>query len=209
MTFVEHRRDGQAAGTRRTPTRRLVALQIALAVLLFSLPCASLVADAFSERRAYVGLKLFRTLVAADLEIRKKVAGDGTLPIYLVYANSDSAALEYEQNLQASLPTVRDIPASVRVLPLADVLRDRPPRPAAVFIAQQLDDAELDRLIRHSIARQIILFSPFEGDVEKGVLAGLSVEATVRPLINMQTLNASQVAIKDFYLKVAKRYESK
>ena len=38
----------------------------------------------------------------------------------------------------------------------------------------------------------MIVYSPFEGHVESGVLGGLSVEAQVRPYVNRATLEASQ-----------------
>lgn len=188
-------------------TRRLIALQLLLVVLLFSLPGQSLVADAFSDRRAHVGLKLFRTLVAADMQVVDKVSADGSLPIYLVYATNNSMALDYQQTLTTSLSSVRDLPVTIRVFALEDILAKANPKPAAMFITQRLNETELQQLIQFSIANQILLFSPFEGDVEQGVLGGLSVEATVRPLINIKTLNASQLHIKNFYLKVAKHYE--
>ncbi|MEJ2417425.1 MAG: hypothetical protein P8Y45_10935 [Exilibacterium sp.] len=188
-------------------TRRVLVLQCVLVVMLFSVSGRGLIADSFSDRRAHVGLKLFRTLVAADLQSPNKVSGDGALPIYLVYASNDNAALDYRRTLMESLPRVRDIPVRVDVHALADVLADSADNPAAIFVTQRLNDAELRQLVNYSIAQRIIVFSPFEGDVEKGVLGGLSVEATVRPLINMRTLAASKLAIKNFYLKVAKQYE--
>lgn len=192
----------------RSATRRFFAIQLVMAVLLFSLPSASLVAQSFNERRTHVGLKLFRTLLAADLQSAQKVAADGKLPIHLVYASDAGDARELRANLKEGLIAVHDIPVRIEVTALADLLAARKDRPAAIFVAQQFETVELERLIRFCIDRQIILFSPFEGDVEKGVLGGLSVEATVRPMINMRTLNASRVAIKSFYLKVAKQYAS-
>ncbi len=50
----------------------------------------------------------------------------------------------------------------------------------------------------------MILYSPFEGDVERGVTAGLSIEAKVLPFVNQRTLEASGVELKPFFLKVAK-----
>ncbi len=187
--------------------RRFICLQLILAVLLCSVPCLSLLADTFDDKRAYVGLKLFRTLVSADVELAKKADAKGELQIYLVYASSDSAALEYQQSLAKTMSSVRDQSVQIKLVSLAQLQARPQDKPAAIFIAQQLNNTELQLLVERSIAQQIILFSPFEGDVEKGVLGGLSVEATVQPLINMRTLDASHLQIKSFYLKVAKQYE--
>lgn len=187
--------------------RRLFAVQLLLVAVLLSVPGRSLIADDYKDRRIHVGLKLFRALITADLQAPDKIAADGKFPIYLVYANSDSVIQDYQHSLQASLPKLRDIPVRIELHNLQDVITTNSAKPAAIFIAQQLNNLELQQLVQFSIAQKIILFSPFEGDVEKGVLGGLSVEASVRPFINMRTLNASQLEIKSFYLQVAKQYE--
>ncbi|TQV88078.1 hypothetical protein [Aliikangiella coralliicola] len=164
-------------------------------------------ADSFTERRAHVGLKLFRTLVSADLEINNKSNAQGVLPITLLYANKDEQAKEYQQSLQQSFKAVKKIPTEIETLSAVQMLNNAEFKTAAIFIAQPLSKSELNKVIQYGIKHRIIIFSPFEGDVEQGVLGGLSVQATVRPLINKHTLNKSQLSIKPFYLKVAKYYE--
>lgn len=186
--------------------RRLFALQLLLVVLI-SMPGRSLIADDYKDRRIHVGLKLFRALVTADLQAAAKTGADGSLPVYMVYAKDDADMQDYQHSLQASLAKLRDIPVRVELRSLQDAIAASAAKPAAIFIAQQLNNQELQQLVQLSIAQKIILFSPFEGDVEKGVLGGLSVEATVRPFINIHTLNASHLEIKSFYLQVAKHYE--
>lgn len=185
---------------------RFLFLQLILAALLFSLPSFSLIADTFSDHRALVGLKLFRTLVGADLKAHTKLDEQGRLPISLLYVSDDRDAKEYLQSLSQTFLKVGDIPVHVDLLALDD-LASLKNRTAAIYVSQPLNTDELKRLVDYSVQHHIIVFSPFEGDVERGVLAGLSVEATVRPLINLNTLQDSQLSIKSFYLKVAKHYE--
>ncbi|MCB1909116.1 MAG: hypothetical protein KDH15_17260 [Rhodocyclaceae bacterium] len=193
--------------TRPTSTaRRLLSVHLMLVVLLFSLPGTTAVAQSFGERRVHVGLKLFRTLVAADTESGGKLDGGGRLPVYLAYADNRRDAREYASELAADMDTVRGAPVRIEVVSLASLLTAGDLRPAAVFITQPLDDRELVQLVDYAIRRRVILFSPFEGDVEKGVLGGISVEATIRPLINVRTLRSSGLAIRNFYLRVARRY---
>ncbi|WP_323813528.1 YfiR/HmsC family protein [Cellvibrio sp. NN19] len=186
---------------------RALILQITLAVALCSVPCLSLLADTFNDKRAYVGLKLFRTLVTADQQLAQKTNNKNELLIYLAFASNDSAALDYQQSLTETMPKVRELNVNIKTISLAQLQSQTAEKPAAIFIAQQFNAAELEQLVSYSIQQKIILFSPFEGDVEKGVLGGLSVEARVQPLINMHTLDKSGVEIKSFYLKVAKQYE--
>ena len=66
---------------------------------------------------------------------------------------------------------------------------------------------ELRHIVSYGIKNHIIVFSPFEGDVEKSITAGVFIGARVQPSINMKTLKASGIQIKFFFLKVAKKYE--
>ncbi|MFT5546614.1 MAG: hypothetical protein ACI8YD_002314, partial [Rheinheimera aquimaris] len=116
------------------------------------------------------------------------------------------AAKDFAIPLAESLPSVRDIPIKLDLLPL-QTINSLDKTPMAIFVSQPLSDAQAAALVAYSIKQHIIVFSPFEGDVERGILAGLSVEATVKPLLNRHTLEASELQIKSFYLKVAKLYE--
>ena len=186
----------------------LKAVVLLLVLILLSAPSKGLLlADTFTDSRIQVGLKLFRTLVSADLNIVDKTNNDRELPIILVYVSNSSEAHDFLQTLQASFKSVKDIQVRIDVQALSQLVQNTDRKPAAIFITQPLNEAELTALVKYSIEQHIILFSPFEGDVEKGVLGGLSVQATVRPLINMRTLRSSRIQIKPFYLKVARQYE--
>ncbi len=65
----------------------------------------------------------------------------------------------------------------------------------------------MQSLVRFGIDRHVIVYSPFEGDVESGILGGLSIEAQVRPYLNRATLESSHIMLKEFFLKVAKVYQ--
>ena len=78
--------------------------------------------------------------------------------------------------------------------------RSRPGR------AEPLRREAIAALIRFGVDRQVIIYSPFEGDVERGVAGGVSIEAQVRPFVNTAALRASQVTLREFFLKVAKAF---
>lgn len=202
LTSVRHRR------LKKTGNRLPVwtAAWLTLALCLFSLVSFPLAgAENFSEHRALVGLKLFRTLISADLNIKDKTNKEGSLTVAMLYADNKSLAEKYQTILQEQLTDVFDIP--VMIIPLALEDLNTSAVPTAIFITQALKTEELQKVVGYCTSKHRIVFSPFEGDVKDGVLGGLSVQATVRPLINMQTLKQSQLNIKPFYLKVAKKYE--
>ncbi|MEN8617176.1 hypothetical protein [Shewanella baltica] len=163
--------------------------------------------DSFTDHRVRVGLKLFRALLSADLKLDEKTDNSGAVPVVLVHINSEDDTLEYQTLLDGYLHDINGVPVRLDIRTLQQILQPSSDKPAAIFIAQKLNDAELTALIERSISQGVILFSPFEGDVEKGVLAGISVQAAVRPLLNAATLNKSRLSIKPFYLKVARQYE--
>ncbi len=204
-----HGRQGWAVMKRPTTSaRRFFVAQFAVFALMLSMPSASLVAQSFGERRAHVGLKLFRTLLTADTGIHERTDSRGELLIAFIHADDPREADGHARELARDFAAIRGQPIRTDVATLDKVLGDADYRPAALFLSQRLEADEIRQLVALAVRRHIIVFSPFEGDVERGILGGISVEATVRPLINMQTLQASGLAIKAFYLKVAKRYGS-
>ena len=198
-------------GGLRGPRRRAglhwrMALILA-GVMLSLLATAVVRADSYDERRMRAGARLFRALLVADLDLRSRAAEDGELHVVLLGANSSE-----ENELRRHMLPQGDAPPQLGGLPMQVEVRelaalDGDPRPAAVFIARPLGGQELAQLVQWSRQRQVVLYSPFEGDVERGVMAGLSVEAKVLPYLNQAALEAAGVSLKPLFLKVAKVHQ--
>jgi len=181
--------------------------RLMLMLTLLSMPSHSLFADAASDRRIRVGLNLFRTFVAADQSL--ETTADGRVPIAILYLQSERDARQLQQQLQQTLPSVQGRPVVIETLSLQQLkqrMQQQQP-PAALFVSERLQDHERELLVRCTVQDGVAVFSPFEGDVEQGILGGLSVEAAVKPTINIATLRRSDVRIKRFYLSVARQYE--
>lgn len=88
-----------------------------------------------------------------------------------------------------------------------EVVNDLFANMAGIYLLDELSEDVLQIITNQAIQKQIITYSPFKGNVESGVLGGLSVETKVRPYINMKTLIESQIQLKPFFLKVIKRYD--
>jgi hypothetical protein len=103
------------------------------------------------------------------------------------------------------LKAIRNIPVRVEISnDLAmSAYADNPP--AGIFILQPLGE-KLPELIRFAVNKGIILFSPFQGDVEKGVLGGLHISDRVLPYINKSTMNSAGINIKQFFIRVSVIY---
>lgn len=169
--------------------------------------CAAAVtahADSQDERRVRTGARLFRALLAADMDIDRRVGAKGWLDVGIFATRAEDADALSRLMVPADAPgqaLVRGHPMRVRRM---QTLIDAETAPAAVFLATRLSDAELDQLIDWSRRQRVLLYSPYEGDVERGVMAGLSIEAKVVPYVNQSALTAAQVQLKPFFMKVAK-----
>ena len=194
-------------GLSRNNRLRWAGRRLCLLLVLMFADGHALVADTYSDRRATVGLNLFRALLVADQEAEAKVDEAGELPVYVLYAEDRIQADGYVDTLRLELGNIRERRTRIESVSFNDYLSRKRGSPLGIFISPRLTGDELERLIQRSIEQGVILFSPFEGDVEKGVLAGLSVQASVRPYINLKVLEETGVAIKPFYLKVARTYE--
>jgi hypothetical protein len=162
--------------------------------------------------RIRIGLKLFRTILAADMHIGEKKDKSGDLPLVIIYKNNLSQASLYAKKLKnlgkgSSQGKIKKIPITIKILSSLQLQQLVDLKPAGIYLIEELDADRLQQLISYSIKHQIIIYSPFIGAVEQGVTAGLFIDARVKPYLNANTLKVSQLQLKSFFLKVSKHYE--
>jgi hypothetical protein len=182
------------------PSRASVRLAIAFLFLAIA-PAALTSAGDAAELRVEFGARIFRALLAADVDLPKKAAGT-QLVIVFFYRDDATAARDLAARFTGS---------EIRGLSIATEVTNDPARisargPAAIFLCQPSRKDALQSLVKYGIDHRVIVYSPFEGDVENGVLGGLSIEAQVRPYVNASTLDASKINLKSLFLQVAKVY---
>lgn len=194
----------------RIPTSLPVAGGLILLGALFvaAMPVA-VQSGAYGVSRAESGARLFRAMLAADLDLEKKLDVSGALRVLIVHAGDADRAMSLGgivegRDARKTPEAIRGLPVRVETIRVEDVPGARPT--AGIFIAEPLKRQALASLIRFGADHRVIVFSPFEGDVENGVAGGLLVEAQVRPFVNTEALRAAQVTLKEFFLKVAKAY---
>lgn len=183
-----------------------------LLTLLLALSAWAVDTDEVRERRIRGGLRLFRAILAADEDISRKTDADGRLRLIVLHEQRPDEAKSFAEELAGlgkgkKRGRIRGVPIEVEAsddLALESFASDPP---AGFFLVESLGDDALARLVAYGIEHGVIVYSPFEGDVDRGVLGGLAIETRVRPYINMQTMRDSQIRIKAFFLKVAKHYD--
>jgi hypothetical protein len=182
-----------------------------------ALPAAALAAlllharasgDVTQDRRVEAGVKIFRALLAADLDLSKKTVDDGKLLVVFLYTDDRKRALELAVAFGGpAAEPIHGTPVLAEATSDAALAAYAARVPAGVFLAQAPGAEALRGLVRWGIERHVIVYSPFEGHVESGVTGGLVVEAQVRPYVNLTTLNASHLNLKEFFLKVTKVFK--
>lgn len=182
--------------------RRVAA--VALSLTVSAAPV--LRSDEMADRRADVGARVFRALLAADLDLPKKTVAGNQILIVFFYTGDSRRAVELAAGFVGG-GDVRGLTVVTEVTNDATFAKYTGRMPAGVFLADAAPRATVQSLVRFGIDRHVIVYSPFEGDVESGILGGLSIEAQVRPYLNRATLESSHITLKEFFLKVAKVYQ--
>ncbi len=177
-----------------------------LLILMITMSAGYLHAGQFEERRVWLGLKLFPSFLAADMDITDKKGPDGALLLLLVYDNNPNLAADMVRRLNR-IKTIRGAPIRVEAIDKKDFAAHGDAPAAGVFLVQRMGD-DLDRFIEFGKSRGVIVFSPFEADVERGVACGIVISHRIFPYINKDTMIASGIQFKKFFLRVADIYEN-
>ena len=188
---------------------RIAGMKIVLMLWLFLATFVPAVADTFTERRIIVGQKLFRTMLVSNLNYKNNISSDGSIYVDLLYQYDNEQAKKLASGLTSELTAINGVPVIVRSLSLKQYFNSQQVPSIGAFITEKIDKNSLQQIIIKGQINQHILFSPFEGDVEKGVMAGLSVESRVRPYVNISALKQSNIEMKPFFIKVSKLYAPK
>ncbi|HEY9051036.1 MAG TPA: hypothetical protein VIQ03_05790 [Gammaproteobacteria bacterium] len=152
-----------------------------------------------------VGLKLFPAVIAADYLVTEKKDKDGQLLLFILHEDNTKQANNLANSLR-QIQKIKNIPIKVEAHTFNDFIEQKLPPLAAAFIAEPANN-QIDKIISQGISSSTLLFSPFKGDVEKGIHSGLIVSDRILPHVNINTLNQSGIKLKPFFLRASKQYE--
>ena len=156
-------------------------------------------------RRIMVGVKLFPAVIAADYQLADKKDKSGLLSLYILYEDKPQLAQDIAKRL-TQIKTIKNFPVKVNVSTFDDFINGGTPPPIAAFLAQS-PNGKTQKVLDRAISTSTLLFSPFKGDVEKGIHSGFVVSDRILPYINLTTMQQSRIKLKEFFLKVSKYYE--
>lgn len=173
-------------------------------LLLLLLPLQAVSADEALQRRVLVGLKLFPAVLAASQELGPK-SELRDIKVLIVYHGEQDHAEELAEILR-DIKQIKGKPLVVETSPINQLLQRSGAPPFGLFVSQR-NDKDIEIISRYGQQHNIITFSPFQGDVENGILAGIAISDRILPYINSQTLATLPAGLKAFFLKVAEIYE--
>ncbi len=182
-----------------------ISLLCRILILFLIIRAGNLFAGQENEWRVGAGLELFPSLLAADTDIAGKSGSDGMLLLVLVCPDRKDMAEETALELR-KIGNIRGIPIRVELTQDTAFKAYENIRIAGIFLLCTIGD-EFESLVRYGRAHQTIVFSPFEGDVERGASGGILISDRILPYVNMESLRLSKIRIKPFFLRIAESYE--
>ena len=168
--------------------------------------------------RARVGIELFPSVLSADIGIKQKQDVDGKLRILVLYHQQKEIAEDIARYLNR-VGHVKGIPLKVEQVQRTDLKPDskidsnldsklnsnQAKTIAGIFIAEHVGD-DLPFILQFAEQKGILVFSPFEGDVERGAPAGIYISDRIFPYVNIEALNRFNIRLKPFFLKISEKY---
>lgn len=172
----------------------------------------SLSATAEDDFRVLNGLKMFKSILQADQDIRDKNNPDNALDIVFIYnrdiKQSEKLARTFLRMGRGDKKgRIRDMPVLVHLMTDLSQISSQNISPAGVFVLDRLNTEQINAVASYGQRTNIVTYSPFPGDVEKGIFSGLTIDTSPKPFINAAVMDSSGIRIKSFFLRVATLYE--
>jgi len=164
-------------------------------------------ADAMQERRIMISASIFPRLIAVDLNLLEKLDKSGNVRLGVIYHSDIDQAKKIEKLILRKVKRIAGKNIVVDYIKLKEIDQLNNGSYSGLFVAQVMSKPEIRKIIQFSNKQNILNFSPFEGDVERGISASIFVGAKIRPYFNIKSLKKSGVSLKPALLKVSKAYE--
>ena len=193
------------------PVRVLCAQLIGAIILFFAMGVVADnlgYADEEEKRRVDISLSIFPRIVAVDNDFRSKLDSKNKVQLIFLFSESKDQAKSLVETLISENKNIGGMGVRARTLSVGELLSSSgDDYSTAIFLAERISDSDLKKVMEYAEKRNRIVFSPFTGDVERGVTVGISVTNRVKPYFNLQTLKRSGVVINALLMKMSKRYE--
>ncbi|MDH5231067.1 MAG: YfiR family protein [Gammaproteobacteria bacterium] len=157
------------------------------------------------QRRVSISVSIFPKIVATDTGITTKLI-DNQINLAVAYKTEKAYASALVADFNQRINKIRSSEAITQIVSIKN-LSLKHNNFSAIFLAEVLSDQEFAKLLAYAIKHHIILFSPFPGDVERGAIAGIAIEARIRPFFNLNSLKRAQIEISQTLIRISRTHE--
>lgn len=185
---------------------RLMRCCLILLGVMLSIVGGWAVADETDSRRVDISLSIFPRIVAVDNHFREKLNNDKKAYLLFIYDKDEEYAKRIAERLKKSNANIGGMEVATETASIEGGLSNYE-SPTALFLVERLSDSQLEKLMTFAADTHRLVFSPYPGDVERGVTVGISVTNRVKPYFNLSALRESKVAINALLMKMSKRYD--
>ncbi|MDH5547394.1 MAG: YfiR family protein [Gammaproteobacteria bacterium] len=163
-------------------------------------------ADSDQERRLAISISIFPRIVAVDVDLEKKLVQDN-IRLLLIYRDHAENAQSAASLLMSKVSNIAGRKVIVEPISLETLESGEAQAFSGALLVEPLSRNELEKVIQLTSDKGLLLFSPYEGDVESGVIASIFVGAKIQPYFNITTIKKSGIRLKPAIMGVSKLYE--
>jgi len=186
--------------------RHILFYKILITLIVFQLTTpAFIISSEWDRQRIWLGLKLFPTMLSADLNLHEKTDDQETLRIVLLYKYQKNFASDIAKKL-AQKRTIGNFKIEIDVTDDLSLKKYSHRKVAGVFLCEKLYD-KINPIIQFGKTNHVIIFSPFEKDVQAGVSGGMVIYDRILPYINSTTMKLSDIQLAPIFLEIAETYD--
>jgi len=163
--------------------------------------------DANTLRRLSISAAIFPRIVGVDLNLENKLDKDNNAKLIIIYTTNKSAAVKIKQIIHKKVPHISGHKVTIELLPVDRASAETIESATGLFLAEPLEQSAFRRINQNCINKSRVCFSPFPGDVENGMLAGIYIGAQIRPFFNKNSLKKSNINVNPVLLKASRTHE--
>jgi len=212
FNFINDKKNiSRALLTKKMSGKMFCAHFLALFVIFTAVGVAAdnpIFSDEEEKRRIDISLTIFPRIVAVDNNFRSKLSSVRKVNLAFIYSDSKDAAQSLAELMKKKNKNIGGMGVEAIAVSVDELVSEKHKHDiTAFFLSERLKKSSLEDVLAFAEKKNRIVFSPFTGDVERGVTVGISVTNRVKPYFNLSTLKKSDIVINALLMKMSKRYE--
>ena len=168
---------------------RIVRYSFVALLLSVALFTQSVYAGDAVPHRVLVGLNLFPNILSVTKGGQIDTTKRDRYTLWVVYQEDKKRAMLLAEKLTKSTKQINQHSVQVEAIAVDEL--EQVTHGTGFFLSEQLNAPALQQIITQTTRSGALLFSPFSGDVEAGVMMGLDVRSKIRPYLSLQSIEAA------------------